>query len=237
MAADAAGRPPAVALAAATAPEPLVSRVRDGRLPDDSALATVLMAADPALTSEPVTLAVMSALAPAAPGPLALVPAAAAPVPARTVAPAAPEPAAAAAPVVPAADAPPVVRAAVAPVAPAATAPALAQTAPPAAGARFATQAEVAAALARSPWPEETWPRVIAIAFCESGVDSDHDGRYDVVDTQALGAGGLYIGALQISREHRFPAPYDLYALADNLAAGYELWLRAGRSFVPWGCA
>jgi hypothetical protein len=96
---------------------------------------------------------------------------------------------------------------------------------------------EVTAALARTPWPQDTWARVISIGLCESGQDSDRDGRYDRMDTQAQGAGGLYLGVLQISREHRFRTPYNLLTLSDNLNAGYELWVAAGRSFSPWGCA
>ena len=115
--------------------------------------------------------------------------------------------------------------------------PAVVSTPPTPTGGRFATPAEVVAALSRTPWPQDTWGRVIAITLCESGVDSDRDGQYDRVDTQALGAGGLYLGALQINREHRFRTTYNLLTLADNLNAGYELWLGAGRSFVPWGCA
>lgn len=102
---------------------------------------------------------------------------------------------------------------------------------------RFVTIPEVTAALASTPWPQETWQRVISIGLCESGQDSDRDGRYDRMDTQALGAGGLYLGVLQISREHRFRTPYNLLTLSDNLNAGYELWVAAGRSFAPWGCA
>ena len=108
---------------------------------------------------------------------------------------------------------------------------------PPADASRFVSTSDLTAALARTPWPQETWGKVVSIALCESGQDSDRDGRYDRVDTQALGAGGLYLGVLQISREHRFETPYNLLTLMDNLNAGYELWVAAGRSFAPWGCA
>lgn len=101
---------------------------------------------------------------------------------------------------------------------------------------RYATLGEVNVALAQTPWPAELWPRVVAIAICEAGIDSDRDGRYDQVDTQAIGAGGRYIGALQIGADHRFSRPYDLHRLIDNLAAGYELWTSAGGSFAQWGC-
>lgn len=93
------------------------------------------------------------------------------------------------------------------------------------------------ATLSRTPWPQETWGKVLSIAYCEAGIDSNRDGQYDLVDTQAIGAGGLYLGALQISREHRFKTAYNLLTLQDNLNAGYELWVAAGRSFGPWGCA
>ena len=101
---------------------------------------------------------------------------------------------------------------------------------------RYATIGEVNVALAQTAWPAEVWPTVVAIALCEAGVDRDRDGRYDAVDTQASGAGGRYIGALQIGAAHGFSQAYDLRSLVGNLAAGYELWAEAGRSFAPWGC-
>ncbi|MFA7297808.1 MAG: hypothetical protein WC211_11600 [Dehalococcoidia bacterium] len=106
--------------------------------------------------------------------------------------------------------------------------------APPAS--RYATIGEMNVALAQTPWPAELWPRVVALAMCEAGIDSDRDGRYDTVDTQASGAGGRYIGALQIGAGHTFSRAYDLHRLVDNLAAGHELWVSAGGSFAPWGC-
>ena len=91
-------------------------------------------------------------------------------------------------------------------------------------------------ALAQTPWPSELWPRVVSLAICEAGIDSDRDGRYDMIDTQEIGAGGQYVGALQIGAGHAFSRPYDLQRLVDNLSAGYELWTSAGGSFAPWGC-
>lgn len=111
-----------------------------------------------------------------------------------------------------------------------------AAVAPPPVPSRYATIGELNVALAQTPWPAELWPSVVAVALCESGVDRDRDGRYDAVDTQASGAGGRYIGALQIGAAHRFNQPYDLHSLVGNLAAGYELWAGAGGSFAPWGC-
>jgi hypothetical protein len=102
--------------------------------------------------------------------------------------------------------------------------------------ARYASRPDIEAALAQTPWPAELWPRIIAIAMCESGVDTNRDGYYDVVDTYARGAGGRYIGVLQIGADHRFSRAYDLTVLLDNLNAGYELWAAAGGSFGPWGC-
>ena len=107
-------------------------------------------------------------------------------------------------------------------------------TAPPAS--RYATIGEMNVALAQTPWPADLWPRVVALAICEAGIDSDRDGHHDAVDTQAMGAGGRYVGALQIGAAHAFSRPYDLHQLVDNLAAGYELWASAGGSFAPWGC-
>lgn len=106
----------------------------------------------------------------------------------------------------------------------------------PAAAGAYASQSEVEATLATTAWPRELWPTVLAIAYCESGIDSDRDGHYDSVDTLASGAGGLYIGVMQIDVKHHFSSQYDLRALRDNLAAGHELWVRAGHSFAPWGC-
>ena len=91
-------------------------------------------------------------------------------------------------------------------------------------------------ALAGTSWPAELWPRVVAIAFCESGIDSNRDGYYDMADTRASGAGGRYLGVLQIGATHRFSQPWDLFSLSGNLQAGYELWANAGGSFAPWGC-
>jgi hypothetical protein len=80
------------------------------------------------------------------------------------------------------------------------------------------------------------WSEVIRIAQCESGGDTDRDGYKDVVDTQARGAGGLYVGVMQVDRTHRFSVTYDLDTLEGNLHAAHELWVRAGGSFRPWGC-
>ncbi len=121
-----------------------------------------------------------------------------------------------------------------APPAPEPTVRAAVIAAPPAS--RYATIGELNVALAQTPWPAELWPRVVALAMCEAGIDSDRDGRYDTVDTQAMGAGGRYIGALQIGAAHAFSRAYDLHRLVDNLVAGYELWAGAGGSFAPWGC-
>jgi hypothetical protein len=102
---------------------------------------------------------------------------------------------------------------------------------------RYVGLGDLSAGLSQTPWPKELWPRVTSIALCESGIDTNHDGRYDQVDTRASGAGGRYIGVLQIGVDHIFSKPYDLRSLVGNLSAGYELWLDAGRSFSPWGCS
>lgn len=117
--------------------------------------------------------------------------------------------------------------------APATAAPAVA--AAPAA-ARHATLADLEAALARSRWPAELWPRVISVAGCESGTDTNRDGYKDIFDTHAIGSGGTTYGVMQVHRGHRFAVPLDLFALDDNLEAAYIVWERAGGSFAPWGC-
>lgn len=101
---------------------------------------------------------------------------------------------------------------------------------------RYATRADLIEALGRTRWDPAQWATVISIAFCEAGADTNRDGIPDVVDTRASGAGGLYLGVMQIGQAHRFSAPYDLRSLVGNLSAGYELWLDSGRSFAPWGC-
>lgn len=103
-----------------------------------------------------------------------------------------------------------------------------------ASGTRFVDRAGLQRALAASPWPSEAWPSVTRIALCEAGVDSDHDGAYDLIDTRAVGPGGPYLGALQIGASHATPG-VDLLSLADNLAVGYRLYAEAG-GFSPWGC-
>jgi hypothetical protein len=114
--------------------------------------------------------------------------------------------------------------------------PAPPPTVQPAPASTLVTAEEIHAALAVTGWPQELWPVVVRIAFCESGVDRDRDGSYDAANTQASGAGGRYIGVMQIGRDHRFSEPYDLWSLHGNLAAAYELYVRAGHSFSPWGC-
>src|SRR5439155_3349516 len=100
----------------------------------------------------------------------------------------------------------------------------------------LASRQDLLDALALTPWPAQQWPKLISIAMCESGVDLDKDGAYDAVDILARGAGGRYIGVLQIGASHVFSQLYDLNTLAGNLNAGYELWVGAGGSFSPWGC-
>ncbi|MSQ35795.1 MAG: hypothetical protein EXR63_01445 [Dehalococcoidia bacterium] len=118
------------------------------------------------------------------------------------------------------------------------TAPATAAPAVAAApvDARHATLADLEAALAWSRWPAELWPRVISVAGCESGTDTNRDGYKDAFDTHAIGSGGTTYGVMQVHRGHRFPVPLDLFALDDNLEAAYIVWERAGGSFAPWGC-
>lgn len=206
---------PTHADAGAVRPSAPLGAALDGRLPDGAPATTTSARTLHALTTEtPAPTTVFTALASAAPT--------APPTASTATTPAQREP------IVPplsrltATPAPePVVRAAVIALPPAS---------------RYATLGELNVALAQTPWPAELWPRVIAIATCEAGIDSDRDGRYDQIDTQASGAGGRYIGALQIGAAHTFSRPYDLHRLVDNLAAGYELWLSAGRSFAPWGC-
>jgi len=101
---------------------------------------------------------------------------------------------------------------------------------------RYASLGDLNAALAQTPWPAALWPSVTSIALCEAGLDTDRDGRYDTVDTQASGAGGRYIGVMQIGVDHVFAKAYDLRSLVGNLSAAYELWSAAGGSFGPWGC-
>lgn len=206
---------PTHADAVAARPSAPLGASLDGRLPDGAPATTTSARTLHALTIEaPAPTSALAVLASAAP--------VAAPATSTTSAPAQREP------VVPplsrltATPAPePVVRAAVIALPPAS---------------RYATLGELNVALAQTPWPAELWPRVVAIAICEAGIDSDRDGRYDQIDTQASGAGGRYIGTLQIGATHTFSRPYDLHRLVDNLAAGYELWLSAGHSFAPWGC-
>lgn len=126
--------------------------------------------------------------------------------------------------------------ASVATPAPAATRTATAAAAPPAAA--FVGEAALREAIAATGWPPAVWDRLVLIAFCESGVDTDRDGRYDSVNPSAVGGGGLYIGVLQISASaNPAVAHYNLYDLYGNLQAGYKIWLSAGGSFAPWGCA
>ncbi len=101
---------------------------------------------------------------------------------------------------------------------------------------RYASLGEMNTALGQTPWPAALWPSVTSIALCEAGLDTDRDGRYDTVDTQASGAGGRYIGVMQIGVDHSFSKSYDLRSLVGNLSAAYELWSAAGGSFGPWGC-
>ena len=118
----------------------------------------------------------------------------------------------------------------------AATRTATAAAAPPASA--FVGESALREAIAATGWPPATWDRLVLIAFCESGVDTDRDGRYDSVNPSAVGGGGLYIGMLQISASaNPAVAHYNLYDLYGNLQAGYNIWLSAGGSFAPWGCA
>jgi len=94
------------------------------------------------------------------------------------------------------------------------------------------------AAATAAGWPAATLDKLAQVAFCESGVDTDRDGRYDHVNPSAVGGGGRYIGVLQIyGAVNPAVAGYNLYDLHGNLAAGYQIWLAAGSSFAPWGCA
>lgn len=68
-------------------------------------------------------------------------------------------------------------------------APAAAPAAAAPAGGRYATLANLESALARSSWPVELWPRIISIAGCESGSDTNRDGYKDTFDNQAVGSG------------------------------------------------
>lgn len=127
------------------------------------------------------------------------------------------------------------VRAAATPSAALSVPPAPATASVAASSPRFVDRAGLQRALAASPWPSVTWPSVTRIALCEAGVDSDHDGTYDLIDTRAVGPGGPYLGALQVAASHATPG-VDLLNLADNLAVGYRLYVEAG-GFAPWGCA
>lgn len=81
--------------------------------------------------------------------------------------------------------------------------------------------------LAESPWPRELWGDVTEIAYCES--------RHL---PHVIGDGGLAYGLLQIREDYwpRLVRSFDLLDPRDNLAAGWVVFLEAGRSFAPWSC-
>ena len=81
--------------------------------------------------------------------------------------------------------------------------------------------------LAESPWPRDLWGDVAAIAYCES--------RHL---PHVIGDGGLAHGLLQIREDYwpRLVRSFDLLDPRENLAAGWVVFLEAGRSFDPWSC-
>jgi hypothetical protein len=91
----------------------------------------------------------------------------------------------------------------------------------------IATESWLLSLLSGSLWPEYLWDEVIAIAECES--------RFR---PWAVGDEGLALGLLQI-RVDAHPAlarSFDLLNANDNLAAGFVVYLAAGKSFDPWSC-
>lgn len=98
----------------------------------------------------------------------------------------------------------------------------------------YVTEAELRAALQRSPWPDRLHEAVIARTFCEApAVDGI---RVLGVDPEI--ENGDHIGVLQVARSQHpnLVRSFDLADLHDGLTAAYVIYLEAGGSFWPWSC-
>jgi hypothetical protein len=84
-----------------------------------------------------------------------------------------------------------------------------------------------ALAVESSPWPAHLWATLTEIARCESRFDPSQ-----------VGDSGRSLGVLQVHTPAwpHLERAFDLLDLGDNLAAGWIIYVEAGRTFAPWSC-
>ncbi len=106
-------------------------------------------------------------------------------------------------------------------------------------GPRYLDTRDLLALLARSPWPDRYWSRVLASISCEASASGENVG---LVDAQAVGdehlvpltGPSLGLGQANIAAHPRLALAFDLFNPREALIVMYIQFLEAGSTFDPW---
>lgn len=89
--------------------------------------------------------------------------------------------------------------------------------------------------LARTWWPPQLWPDVIALVMCESEGDRLAVGDLDLMPRDGPSHG---LGQINTRAHPLYTMMFDLFDPWQNLTAMHLIWKDAGDRFSPWrNCA